>query len=45
MRAQMIAYYRERQGAGLSDLAKSGVALLAAAPTPASSAPAAGTKA
>jgi formate dehydrogenase subunit delta len=28
MRAQMIAYYEQRQGAGLTDLAKSGVALL-----------------
>ena len=30
MRAQMIAYYEQRQGAGLSDLARSAVALLAA---------------
>ncbi len=28
MRAQMISYYEERQGAGLSDLAKKAVALL-----------------
>ena len=31
MRRQMIAYYEERGGAGLSDLALRGVALLAAA--------------
>ena len=31
MRAQMLKYYEERQGAGLNDLAKSGVALLYAA--------------
>ena len=30
MRAQMIAYYQQRQGAGLSELAKSGVAILVA---------------
>ncbi len=30
MRAQMIGYYEQRQGAGLSDVAKGGVALLAA---------------
>ncbi len=30
MRRQMITYYEERQGAGLTDLAKSGVALLVA---------------
>jgi formate dehydrogenase subunit delta len=29
MRAQMIGYLEQRQGAGLSDLAKSAVALLA----------------
>lgn len=39
MRRQMISYYEERRGAGLSDLALRGVALLAAAesreaPTP-----------
>ena len=28
MRAQMIAYFEERHGAGLTDLAKRGVALL-----------------
>jgi len=28
MRAQMLKYYEERQGAGLSEVAKSGVALL-----------------
>jgi formate dehydrogenase subunit delta len=31
MRAQMLKYYEERQGAGLSDLAKNAVALLHAA--------------
>jgi formate dehydrogenase subunit delta len=31
MRRQMITYYEERQGAGLSDLALRGVALMAAA--------------
>jgi len=30
MRAQMIAYYEQRQGAGLTDLAKNAVALMAA---------------
>ena len=30
MRAQMIAYYEERNGAGLTDLAKNAVALMAA---------------
>ncbi|TLZ23311.1 MAG: formate dehydrogenase [Gammaproteobacteria bacterium] len=56
MRAQMLDYYQQRQGAGLSDLARSAVALLAAgasgpaagAPLPAgpgSGAPAQGTKA
>jgi len=41
MRQQMITYYEERQGAGLTDLAKQAVALLAAPPkTP--GAPAAG---
>ena len=40
MRAQMIAYYEQRHGAGLSDLARSAVALLAAgASGPAASAP------
>lgn len=29
MRAQMIAYFEERQGAGLSDIARGAVALLA----------------
>ena len=38
MRAQMISYFEERQGAGLSDVAKAAIALLAsqakaAAPT------------
>lgn len=56
MRAQMIAYYEQRHGAGLSDLARNAVALLAAggsgaaasAPPsagPASGAPPQGTKA
>ncbi len=31
MRRQLIGYYQERRGAGLSDLALRGVALLAAA--------------
>lgn len=31
MRRQIVSYYEERKGAGLSDLALSGVALLAAA--------------
>lgn len=38
MRAQMIAYYRQRQGAGLTDLAKAAVALIAAEAEPAASA-------
>jgi formate dehydrogenase subunit delta len=46
MRTQMLKYYEERGGAGLSDLAKSAVALLhaaskAPAAAPAASAPAA----
>ena len=32
MRQQMITYYEQRQGAGLTDLAKQAVALLAAQP-------------
>jgi len=40
MRAQMLSYYEQRQGAGLSDVAKSAVGLLYAA---AKSAPAAPT--
>jgi formate dehydrogenase subunit delta len=32
MRQQMIAYYQERQGAGLSEMAKKAVALLATMP-------------
>ena len=45
MRAQMLKYYEERQGAGLTDLAKNAVALLHGAskappaPTPAAAAP------
>ena len=34
MRRQIIAYYEERQGAGLSDLALRGVGLLAATEAP-----------
>lgn len=34
MRRQIITYYEQRQGAGLSDLALRGVALLAAAEAP-----------
>ncbi len=34
MRRQIITYYEERQGAGLSDLALRAVALLAAAEAP-----------
>ena len=46
MRAQMIAYYEQRQGAGLSDLARSAVALLAAGDSGAAAgAPPQGTKA
>ena len=44
MRTQMLKYYEERGGAGLTDLAKSAVALLHAASkaaAPAASAPAA----
>jgi formate dehydrogenase subunit delta len=45
MRAQMLKYYEERQGAGLTELAKNAVALLyaaskAPAAAPAGSAPA-----
>ena len=45
MRAQMLKYYEERQGAGLTELAKNAVGLLYAAsqapPSAASTAPAA----
>jgi formate dehydrogenase subunit delta len=41
MRAQMLKYYEERNGAGLNELAKSGVAILHAA---AHAAPAAGAQ-
>jgi formate dehydrogenase subunit delta len=34
MRAQMLDYYEQRQGAGLSELAKSGIAVLHAAARP-----------
>ena len=41
MRAQMLKYYEERQGAGLTDLGKNAVALLyAASQTPPVAAPA-----
>ncbi|HEY0766486.1 MAG TPA: formate dehydrogenase subunit delta [Steroidobacteraceae bacterium] len=43
MRAQMIAYYEQRQGAGLTDIARNAVAQLAAAA--AAGAPSQGTKA
>jgi formate dehydrogenase subunit delta len=39
MRRQIITYYEERQGAGLSDLALRGVALLAAAEAPTAARP------
>jgi formate dehydrogenase subunit delta len=39
MRRQIITYYEERQGAGLSELAQRGVGLLAAAEPPAAPAP------
>ena len=44
MRAQMLKYYEERQGSGLSELAKNGVAILyaAAKSTPPPAAPAKG---
>jgi formate dehydrogenase subunit delta len=46
MRAQMITYYRQRQGAGLTDLARAAVALMAAEAEPAAAAaPAPGGKA
>src|SRR6516162_10410890 len=41
MRAQMLKYYEERQGAGLTDLGKSAVALLHAASKAPSGSPAA----
>jgi formate dehydrogenase subunit delta len=41
MRAQMLKYYEERQGAGLTDLAKNAVGLLyAASKAPAAAVPA-----
>jgi formate dehydrogenase subunit delta len=44
MRAQIISYYEQRQGAGLTQIARGGVALMHAASkaTPAAAAPAAG---
>ena len=46
MRAQMLSYYEQRQGAGLSEIARGGVALMYAASKarPAASAPPAGAK-
>ena len=45
MRAQMLKYYEQRQGAGLTDLAKNAVGLLyAASKVPAAAAPAAPAK-
>jgi formate dehydrogenase subunit delta len=46
MRAQMLSYYEQRAGAGLSEIARGGVALMYAASKagPAASAPPAGTK-
>jgi len=44
MRAQMLKYYEERGGAGLTDLGKSAVALLYAASRPAAPAAAAPSK-
>ena len=46
MRAQMLSYYEQRAGAGLTEIAKGGVALMYAASkaSPAASAPAAGAK-
>ena len=41
MRRQMLKYYEERQGAGLTDLAKSAVALLYAASKAPAAAPSA----
>jgi formate dehydrogenase subunit delta len=40
MRAQMLAYYEQRQGAGLSELGRQAVALLHADPNSASVSPA-----
>lgn len=39
MRRQIITYYEQRQGAGLSDLALRGVALLAASEAPTAAPP------
>jgi formate dehydrogenase subunit delta len=47
MRAQMLSYYEQRQGAGLSEIARGGVALMYAASKASAapaSAPPAGTK-
>jgi formate dehydrogenase subunit delta len=46
MRAQMLSYFEQRQGAGLTEIARGGVALMYAASkaSPAASAPAAGAK-
>jgi hypothetical protein len=42
MRAQMLDYYEQRQGAGLTQIARSGVAVLHAAARPAPAADASG---
>ncbi|GAC1456604.1 MAG: hypothetical protein PVS2B3_05020 [Steroidobacteraceae bacterium] len=46
MRAQMLSYYEQRSGAGLTEIAKGGVALMYAASkaTPAATAPPAGAR-
>jgi hypothetical protein len=46
MRAQMLSYYEERAGAGLTEIAKGGVALMHAASkaTPTAAAPPAGAR-
>jgi formate dehydrogenase subunit delta len=46
MRAQMLSYYEQRQGAGLTPIAMGGVALMYAASktSPAAGAPSAGTR-
>jgi formate dehydrogenase subunit delta len=46
MRAQMLSYYEQRAGAGLTEIAKGGVALMYAASkaSPTASAPAAGAR-
>jgi formate dehydrogenase subunit delta len=46
MRAQMLSYYEQRQGAGLTDIARAGVALMYAASkaSPGTTAPSAGAR-